>query len=140
MFSIFSYYLRLLGVTITDETKVSEQYAQLRIIQSRRNCVLECPRIFVSGDEKLDEDVIYAICTNSRLRNLLKWVNDRIVLAIGITDYRAIDVRIRIFTSTLNKLVDGWYVPDDIAKKIHHNLTSNIKQEMSEMNTEDLPF
>jgi hypothetical protein len=140
MFSIFSYYLRLLGVTITDETKVSEQYAQLRIIQSRRNCVLECPRIFVSGDEKLDEDVIYAICTNSRLRNLLEWVNDRIVLAIGITDYRAIDVRIRIFTSTLNKLVDDWYVPDDIAKKIHRNLTSNIRQEMSVINTEDLPF
>ena len=128
MFSIFSYYLRLTpGVTITDETKVSEQYAQLRIYQSRRNCALECPRIFVSGDEKLDEDVIYAICTNSRLRNLLAWVNDRIVLAIGITDYRAIDVRIRIFTNMLNKLVDDWYVPDDNAKKIHHNLSPQLR-------------
>lgn len=140
MFSIFSYYLRLLGVTITDETKFSDVYDQLRIIQSRRNGVLDCPRIFVSGDEKLDEDVIYAICTNPKLRNLLNWVNDRIVLAIGVTDYRAIDVRIRIFTSTLNKLVNDWYVPDDIAKKIHHNLTSNIKREMSILNTEDLPF
>lgn len=136
MFSIFSNYLALLGVKITAETKLNDIYAEMRIIQSRHKCMLDCPKVFLSGIEEEDFDVIYTICTNKDLRNLLNWVNKSIVLNLGIIDYRTIDVRLRIFTGMLNKI----QIQKDISIKIHQNVTSNVKREMSDIVTEDLPF
>lgn len=136
MFSIFSNYLALLGAKITAETKLNDIYAEMRIIQSRRKCMLDCPNVFLSGIEEEDFDVIYTICTNKDLRNLLNWVNKSIVLNIGIIDYRTIGVRLRIFTGMLNKI----QIQKDINIKIHQNVISNVNREMSDIATEDLPF
>lgn len=144
MFSIFSNYLALLGAKITAETRLNDIYAEMRIIQSRRKCMLDCPKVFLSGIEEEDFDVIYTICTNKDLRNLLNWVNKSIVLNLGIIDNRTIlpkllttiDVRLRIFTGMLNKI----QIQKDISIKIHQNVTSNVKREMSDIVTEDLPF
>lgn len=136
MFSIFSNYLALLGAKITAETKLSDIYAEMRIIQSRRKCMLDCPKVFLSGIEEEDFDVIYTICTNKDLRNLLNWVNESIVLNIGIMDNCTIGVRLRIFTSMLNKI----QIQKNISIKIHQNVTSNVNREMSDIVTEDLPF
>lgn len=136
MFSIFSNYLALLGAKITAETKLNDIYAEMRIIQSRRKCMLDCPKVFLSGIEEEDFDVIYTICTNKDLRNLLNWVNKSIVLNLGIIDYRTLGVRLRIFTGMLNKI----QIQKDISIKIHQNVTSNVNREMSDIVTEDLPF
>lgn len=136
MFSIFSNYLALLGAKITAEMKISDIYNEMRIIQSRRKVLSECPRVFLSGNEEEDFDAIYAICTIPDLRDLLKWVNQNIILLIGIIDYRTIDVRIRIFTGMLNKI----NMDKNIALQIHQNVTSNVRQERSDLDTEDLPF
>ena len=140
MLSIFSNYLTpIYGEDLN--SKPSEVYEMLRYTYSLGGVgILNNTRMVSVGNDDDDYDIICESFRNEDFKAWIQWVNKKITLELGKLDYRAIDVRIRIFTSTLNKLVDDWYVPDDIAKKIHHNLTSNIRQEMSEINTEDLPF
>lgn len=141
MNSIFSDYLTPLGV-FNEDAKPSEIYDQLRNAYNQGvKGIMFTTRAFASFEnDKEDCDIIYEIWRNSYLRYLLKWSNIKIVLQLGLMDYRTIGVRLRIFTGMLNNLVDEKLLSKQIALRIHDNFVTTINREMSAINTEDLPF
>ena len=140
--SVFSNYLDAIGVEIGTNTKPSEVYDQLRIAYNQGvKGIIECERIFVpqNGDE-VDYDILYEIWQNERLHDILIWVNKKIVLSLGIADYRTIGVRIRIATGMLNKIVYEGHLSQKIADRVYGNFISSLNREISAINTQDLPF
>lgn len=139
MISIFSNYLApLYGES---EQKPSKVYAQMRIAYNQgARGILNNVRMISVGNDDDDYDIICESFGNEDFKRWIQWVNKKITLVIGIEDYRTIDVRIRIATNMLNKIV--WNYPEfkKLAYKIHFNLITNIRREMSAINTEDLPF
>lgn len=140
--SVFSNYLDAIGVKNGPNVKPSEIYNQLRIAYNQGvKGIIECERIFVpqNGDE-IDYDILYEIWRNERLHGILTWVNEKIVLMLGLADYRTIGVRMRIATAMLNKIVYEGYLSEKIADRIHYNFVSSLNDEISAINTQDLPF
>jgi hypothetical protein len=141
MYNVFSDYLEPLGVTICEETKPSEVYNQLRIAYNQGvEGILESTRLVTSGREDEDYKIINAVWSNKELHNIIRWINRKITLIMGIADYRTIDVRMRIAVNMMDKLV----LSGDIDKRLNlimfGNLISNVRQELGLINTEDLPF
>lgn len=140
--SVFSNYLDAIGVKNGPNVKPSEIYDQLRIAYNQGvKGIIECERIFVpqNGDE-IDYDILYEIWRNERLHGILTWVNEKIVLMLGLADYRTIGVRMRIATAMLNKIVYEGHLSKKIADRIHYNFVSSLNDEISAINTQDLPF
>lgn len=141
MYSVFSNYLEPLGVTICEETKPSEIYNQLRIAYNQGvKGILESTRLVTSGREDEDYEIINAVWSNEDLHKIIRWINRNITLIIGIADYRTIDVRIRIATNMMDKLVDNGSLSSTLSVVMFGNLISNVRQELGIINTEDLPF
>ncbi len=139
MYSVFSNYLEPLGVEFDEEAKLSEVYRQLRIAYNQGvKGVLESTRIVTSGNEDEDYRIINAIWSNDALHKIVRWINEKITLVMGIADYRTIDVRIRIATNMMDNLTDD--VSPRLRTIIFGNLISNVRQELSIIGTEDLPF
>jgi hypothetical protein len=93
-------------------------------------------------NSELDEDeIIYQMWNNADFRKVIQWINKKITLEISKEiDYRTIDVRLRIATNMLNKLVYESKLDSHINIKVHQNLVTNVKNELGLINTEDLPF
>lgn len=76
--------------------------------------------------------------------DLLVWVNSKILYELpktkNLSEIQWVNVRIRIATNMLNKLVDNGVLTKDIAIEYHRRLTSRIKQILSAIYTEGLPF
>ena len=141
MYSVFSNYLEPLGVTICEETKPSEVYNQLRIAYNQGvKGILESTRLVTSGREDEDYEIINAVWSNEDLHKIIQWINQKITLIIGIADYRTIDVRIRIATNMMDKLVDNGSLSSTLSVVMFGNLISNVRQELGIISTEDLPF
>lgn len=139
MYSVFSNYLEPLGVEFDEETKLSEVYRQLRIAYNQGvKGVLESTRIVTSGNEDEDYRIINAIWSNDALHKIVRWINEKITLIMGIADYRTIDVRIRIATNMMDNLTDD--VSPRLRTIIFGNLISNVRRELGIIGTEDLPF
>lgn len=139
MYSVFSNYLEPLGVEFDEEAKLSEVYRQLRIAYNQGvKGVLESTRIVTSGDEDEDYRIINAIWSNDALHKIVRWINEKITLIMGIADYRTIDVRIRIATNMMDNLTDD--VSPRLRTIIFGNLISNVRRELGILGTEDLPF
>jgi hypothetical protein len=139
MYSVFSNYLEPLGVEFDEEAKLSEVYRQLRIAYNQGvKGVLESTRIVTSGDEDEDYQIINAIWSNDALHKIVRWINEKITLVMGIADYRTIDVRIRIATNMMDNLTDD--VSPRLRTIIFGNLISNVRRELGILGTEDLPF
>lgn len=140
MISVYSHYLDPLGINCAN-LKPSELYDLLRSIYNQGVTeILENTRAFAMNDGEVDYDVIYEIWRNPHLHDLLKWVNKKIVLRLGIADYRTIGVRMRIATGMLNKLVSENKLSKKISICIHNNFVTTVNDELSAINTEDLPF
>lgn len=140
MISVYSHYLDPLGINCAN-MKPSEVYDSLRIAYNQGvTGLLENTRIFAMNDGEVDYDVIYEIWRNTYLKDLLRWVNKKIVLQLGISDYRTIGVRMRIATGMLNKLVYEDKISIKIGACIHNNFVTTVNGELSAINTEDLPF
>lgn len=141
MYSVFSNYLTPLGVNC-DEAKPSEVYNQLRIAYNQgATGIIDNTRVFASvRNDEVDYEIVYEIWDNEYLRDLLRWVNKKIILNLGLADYRTIGVRMRIAIGILNKLVSEEKVTSKIGYKIHDNFVTTINDEFSAINTEDLPF
>lgn len=141
MNSVFSDYEPIMA-NCTQETKPSEIYNQLRIAYNQGvKGIIECERIFVpQNEDEIDYDILYEIWRNERLHGILTWVNEKIVLVLGLADYRTIGVRMRIATAMLNKIVYEGHLSEKIADRIHHNLISSLNREISAISTQDLPF
>ena len=131
-----------IGVEIGTNTKPSEVYDQLRIAYNQGvKGIIECERIFVpQNEDEIDYDILYEIWRNERLHGILTWVNEKIVLMLGLADYRTIGVRMRIATAMLNKIVYEGHLSEKIADRIHYNLVSSLNREISAISTQDLPF
>ena len=140
MISVYSHYLEPLGVDCTNK-KPSEVYDSLRNIYNQGvTTILDNARVFVMNDDEVDDEVLYEIWRNESLLDLLRWVNKKIVLTLGVADYRTIGVRMRIATGMLNKLVYEKKVSIKIGACIHNNFVTTINREISAISTEDLPF
>ena len=146
MISIFSNYLDSLKktgfVNLTEQPKPSEVYEKLRIAYNQGAKFIEGTPTMIAPilEDEDNIDILYEVSTNNHLRILVRWINRRITLFIGIADYRTLGVRLRIATSMLNKLVENDIVPRDIAEKIHYYLCNNVRNECNLITDEDLPF
>lgn len=139
MISIFLNYLDPLGVS-TEDMKPSEVYNQLRIAYNQGvEGILLNTRMFCLESDK-DDDILYEIWRNDSLKNIISWINKKITLSLGISDYRTIGVRMRIATGMLNKLVAEGNLSKDLCIRIHDNFVKTINGEIAAINTEDLPF
>jgi hypothetical protein len=137
--SVFSNYSPLPGVKLVN-MKPTEVYDELRSIYNQgAEYLLNNVEMFAQHDEA-EDDVIYEICINPDLRSIVRWVNKKIVLQLGIIDYRTIGVRLRIATGMINKLVHENRLPEKTGMLIHFSLVSNLNREISAINTQDLPF
>lgn len=139
MNSIFSNYLAPLGSNYCNESKPSVIYDQLRIAYNQgAKGILENSRIVRFPDD--NDDILYEIWRNSHLHYIITWINKKITLAIGRENYRTIDVRIRIVVNMLKKLTEDGELSTKISNLIYDRLVTNVRREMSAINTEDLPF
>jgi len=136
MNSVFSDYEPIMA-NCTQETKPSEIYNQLRIAYNQgAKGILDCTRIFIPYYEQEECDILYEIWRNPALRAIVRWINQKIVLELGIAKYQTINVRLRIATGMINNL----NLSKNLAISIHSHLVKNIQREMGLINTEDLPF
>jgi hypothetical protein len=137
--SVFSNYSPLPGVKLVN-MKPTEVYDKLRSTYNQgAEYLLDNVEMFAQHDEA-EDDVIYEICINPDLRRIVKWVNKKLVLQLGIIDYRTIGVRLRIATGMINKLVHEKKLSEKTGMLIHFSLVSNLNREISAINTQDLPF
>lgn len=140
MCSIFSKYLTPIGVD-DENQKPSVIYDHLRIAYNQGvRGIVENTKVFSLCDNEVDDEILYEIWRNEDLHNILVWVNKKIVLLLGLADYRTIGVRMRIATGLLNKLVYDGRLSAKLNSRIHRNFVTTINGELSEINTEDLPF
>lgn len=129
-----------------DQTKPSEVYSQLSIAYNQGSVgVQNSTRWFVpyydgQDPDDFDEQLLYDIWSNKHLQELIRWFNSKIIPEFTQMSYQTINVRIRIFCSKLNKLVENGYVSKEIAIKIHLNLVDTLKEEYTAFINEDLPF
>lgn len=134
MISIFSDYDAVIGKDC-EEIKPSEVYNRLRIAYNQgAKGILENARIFLRTTDECD--TLYKIWENKELQKLCKWAMEKIVLQIGKATYETINVRLRIFTTQLDKI--ALYPYETI--EIHDTFVENVQREVSAVNTEDLPF
>lgn len=79
---------------------------------------------------------------NPKLRPVLKWVNEKIILATDINSQKTEDVLVRIATGMINNLD----IPDYYKRIIHENLLNNRRAARAEWNvyalknSKGLPF
>lgn len=146
MYSVFSNYLEPLieaNIVRTKPTKPSEVYNQLRIAYNQGvKGILDNTVLLVSNsyEDEIEYDIIYETWQNNELLNIVHWINKNITLQLGIDDYRTIDVKLRIATGMIDKLVKTSKLNQKIALNIYSNFAFNVKNELSLINTEDLPF
>ena len=146
MYSVFSNYLEPLieaNIIRTKPTKPSDIYNQLRIAYNQGvTGIIDNTVLLVSNsyEDEVEYDIIYEIWQNNELLNIVHWINKNITLQLGIDDYRTIDVKLRIATGMIDKLVRTSKLNQKIALNIYSNFAFNVKNELSLINTEDLPF
>ena len=149
MISVFSNFLEPLveeGLLQDVEQEPSNIYNQLSIAYNQGSPgVQNATRFFVpyyegQDPDDFDYDLLYYIWSNKHLQELLSWFNNKILPEFATLSYQTIDVRIRIFCSKLNSLVDKGFVDKDMAIKIHLNLVDTVKSEHDLIISWDLPF
>lgn len=129
-----------------DQTKPSNVYAQLSIAYNQGSVgVQNTTRLFVPHyDEQdldeYDEQLLYTIWSNKHLQDLIQWFNSKVIPEFTNISYQTINVRVRIFVSKLNKLVNDGLVDKETAIRLHLNLVDTIQEEHNALVNEDLPF
>lgn len=96
-------------------------------------------RVLFAGPE---DEPLYIL--KPKVINILEWVNRRILFELPRvkthSDVYWIDVRVRIATNLLNKQVDEGRLTKEVAIEYHQRMTSRVKEILSKIYTEDLPF
>lgn len=124
------------GLTTTLPTKPSEAYNYLKRNWSIDRFMLESDEVIrpLSKHElALRNDDYYTL---PELNKWLKWVNKNIVLELGSKQYKTINVRLRIAVNMLDKL----HLSKDDLISIMLMLVANVRVEMGNIWSEDLPF
>ena len=150
MFSLFSNYLNPYIdeglLQDLDQSKPSNVYELLRIAYNQgASGVIHTTKFFVpyydgQDPDDYDYDLLYYIYSNKYLQDLIEWFNSKIIPEFVDMTYQTISVRIRIFTSKLNKLVENGCVDKEMAIRMHLNMTETLEKEKILVINEDLPF
>ena len=100
-------------------------------------------RFMLNSDEVLNPLNLHEISlrndsyyTRPALIKWLNWVNKNIILELGCQTYKTIDVRLRIAANMLDKVP----LCKNDRLDIMVFVTTNVRVEMSNISTEDLPF
>ena len=125
----------MLNVFSDNGTKISDQIRRLQ--QCAGSSYI---RLLFAGpkDEPLD-------MLKPSVIDILVWVNKKILFELPqIKEYptfiHGIDVRIRIATNMLNKEVNSGTLTKEMAMTYHERMTSRIREILSKIYVEDLPF
>jgi hypothetical protein len=149
MISVYSHYLDPIGVN--SEEKPSIIHTQLRNAYNQGvTGILYNTRMFSSANDD-EEEIQYEMWHNEAFCRLVMWSNEKIVLPLGELDYRAIGVRTTILSRCMSSLTEkgymvflGKYYIGKLTKLQniiwYQNFITNLRREMSAINTEDLPF
>ena len=149
MISVFSDYLSPYiesGLMQDVEQKPSKIHEQLSIAYNQGSIeVMNTTRWFVPYYDEQDPDdydynLLYYIWSNKSLQELISWFNQKTLPEFATMSYQTMNVRIRIFCSKLNSLVDKGLVDKEAAIKIHLNLVDTVRMERDLILDEDLPF
>ena len=116
MFSLFSNYLEPFVeeglLQDLDQSKPSNVYEMLRIAYNQgATQILNSTRLFVpyydgQDPDDYDYDLLYYIYSNEHLQELIQWFNYKVLPEFATLSYQTLSVRLRIFTSELNTLVN----------------------------------
>ena len=131
-----------------DQTKIGTIYEELRIAYNQgAGGISSSTRLFVPFDEEhpddFDDDLYYKVRSNRELYDLIQWFNLKFILEYPYMRYTTIRVRVSIFKSKLQKLIDKEVVDNEVAVKVYLNLIDSLRNEdevMFSEQTEDLPF
>lgn len=150
MVSVFSTYLNPFIedglLQDLDQSKLSNVYELMRIAYNQGAIgVINTTRFFVpyydgQDPDDYDYDLLHYIWSNKYLQELLGWFNQKTLPEFATLSYQTIEVRIRIFCSKLNSLVNKGLVDKEMAIRIHLNLTETIRNEHNLIINENLPF
>lgn len=150
MFSLFSHYLEPFVdeglLQDLDQSKPSNVYEMLRIAYNQgASQILNSTKFFVPYYEGQDPDdydytLLYYLYSNKYLQELIQWFNSKTIPEFTTLSYQTISVRMRIFTSKLNTLVEKGLVDKEMAIRIHLNMTENVQNEHNLLINEELPF
>lgn len=85
-------------------------------------------------------DYIYQCYNNDGLRAVVVWINKNILLQLTKDTYITTEVKIRIATGMINKLVAQEKLDKDYGMVAHDILVANIRELQNNMMDEELPF
>lgn len=85
-------------------------------------------------------DYIYQCYNNDGLRAVVVWVNKNILLQLTKDTYITTEVKIRIATGMINKLVAQEKLDKDYGMVAHDILVANIRELQNNIMDEELPF
>ena len=148
MNSVFSNYLSpyIEAGLLRDAGTPHEIYTEMAIAYNQGSIgVQNTTRWFVPYYEEqdpddFDENLLYYIWSNKYLQELIQWFNSKIIPEFTTMSPTTMNVRIRIFCSKLNTLVENGNVDKEMAIRIHLNLVSTIRTEKDLIIDEELPF
>lgn len=145
MYSVFSKYLIARHMLILQAKYRCKQKEEDFDVESALTTFnKDCPGVFteslILANQVMREEISYKIATTSKLRNVLHWVNKNIVMKAHSDSPYTLDVRVRIATSMLNKLVEEGVISKDMNLVIHQNMVSNVSDMKWSLQVDDLPF
>ena len=148
MNSVFSNYLSpyIESGLLQDAGTPHEIYTEMAISYNQGSIgVQNCTRWFVPYYEEQDPDdydyaLLYYIHSNKYLQELIRWFNSKTIPEFVTMSPTTMNVRIRIFCSKLNTLVEKGDVDKEMAIRIHLNLVDTIRMEKDIIIDEELPF
>ena len=148
MNSVFSNYLSpyIEAGLLRDAGTPREIYTEMAIAYNQGSIgVQNTTRWFVPYYEEQDSDdfdysLLYYIYSNKYLQELIRWFNSKTIPEFVTMSPTTMNVRIRIFCSKLNALVEKGFVDKEMAIKIHLNLVDTIRAEKDILLDEELPF
>lgn len=137
------------GIMPDVEQKPSRIYEQLAIAYNNESAgVINTTRLFVpyyegQDPDEFDDDLYYKLRSNEQLYDLIKWFNSKFIPEYPNMRLTTIRVRVKIFKSKLQKLIDEGIVENEVAVKLYLNLVDTLQNEERAMfmeQAEGLPF
>lgn len=96
--------------------------------------------VLTENDYITTSDYIYQCYNNDGLRAVVVWINKNILLQLTKDTYITTEVKIRIATGMINKLVAQEKLNKDYGMVAHDILVANIRELQNDMMDEELPF
>lgn len=111
----------------------------------RKYWILKDPHIVLcspltTNEYNVEGTYTFEVFNNHELQSLIEWINREITLKLLSDNHPTVEIKIRIATSMLNKLVDNHSISKEYAILFHDILVANVRDCESVLWTEDLPF